>query len=461
MTSAGHDLIAILDVGKTNTKLSLVDASNSEPTYVAQKGNAPVTALSMRQLDIAGIEHWLLGQLHDFPEKRRITAIVPVAHGAACVLVDHDGQVIAAPDYEDSCFCETASEYARERSPFSETFSPRLPHGLNLGAQLHFLETRHQRVFDRAEWILPLPQYWAYRLSGVASCEVSSLGTHTDLWQPVRGAYSSLVTRRKWEKRFAPLRPATDILGPLQDDIVYATCLASTCKVYCGVHDSNASWLAHLKEVRRGADLTVISSGTWTIAMKSGGDLARLQETRDMLANVDVFGSPVATARFMGGREFEMIAGATPGTATIADLERVIAVGAMALPSFTESGGPFPGRVGRIIDGLGLSAGERTALAGLYVALVTDVLLELLGPSEYIVIDGPFAANPLYVCILKALRPRSYVSVSNLVSDTSAGALALVLGDAMPARSTANLSVEAPPVKGLVEYRDAWRICIA
>lgn len=203
--------------------------------------------------------------------------------------------------------------------------------------------------------------------------------------------------------------------------------------------------------------MTVISSGTWTIAMKSGGDLTRLREDRDMLANVDVFGSPVATARFMGGREFELVAGLVPVAPTITDVNRLVAAGTMALPSFAEVGGPFQHRIGNIIGDWGLSLGERAALASVYIALVTDVLLDLLGDSDTIVVDGPFAKNAIYVGILKALRPHSTVSTSELISGAAGGALALVLGDTMPARTVPDHTVEALPVAGLVEYRNVWR----
>jgi sugar (pentulose or hexulose) kinase len=459
VTRALHDLIAVLDVGKTNAKLSLVDAATGSQAHIVQRANAPTDSLSMRQLDVAGIEHWFLEQLRDCPERKRITALVPVAHGAACVLVDERGQVLATPDYEDTCFRKTASEYDRERDPFTETLSPRLPDGLNLGAQLYFLETRHPQVFARAARIFPLPQYWAWRFSGVAASEVSSLGAHSDLWCPVHNEFSPLARRRGWDKLFPPLRPATAMLGLIDERIAALTGLSADCQVFCGVHDSNASWLAHLCEVRRGAALTVISSGTWIIAMTSSGDLARLREDRDMLANVDVFSSPVATARFMGGREYAAIAGPENATPSIADLQRVMAAGSMALPAFAEAGGPFPGRVGRIV-GVGsseLAPGERAALASAYVALVTDVLLDLLGESDTIVIDGPFAGNPLYAGILKTLRPGASISISNLASGAAAGALALVLGKSTPTAPAADRPVAALPVEGLIKYRDEWR----
>ena len=75
----------------------------------------------------------------------------------------------------------------------------------------------------------------------------------------------------------------------------------------CGIHDSNASYLRFLMDREREA-FTVVSSGTWTIVMANRGDLRRLREDRDMLANVNAFGAPIATARYMGGREYEAIA---------------------------------------------------------------------------------------------------------------------------------------------------------
>ena len=47
------------------------------------------------------------------------------------------------------------------------------------------------------------------------------------------------------------------------------------------------------------------------------GGTARLDPKADMLANVDVCGVPVPTARFMGGREFSVLAGDAPAPRTV------------------------------------------------------------------------------------------------------------------------------------------------
>lgn len=453
-----QDLIAVFDVGKTNTKLNLIRAADGEMLRSVQRTNQPVRDLGINQLDLAGMERWLLESLRGLPEKQRITAIVPVGHGAACALLDATGKLLAAPDYEDPCFRESAADYDSERDAYSETRSPRLPDGQNLGAQLFFLETFRPEVFGRVAHIQLLPQYWAWRLCGVMAAEVSSLGAHSDLWQPLRGEFSRLARRRGWSKLFPPLRVAGDLLGPLRQDIAAFTGLTETCQVACGLHDSNASWLWHLSKVRAGADLTVISSGTWVIAMKSRADLERLRETRDMLANVDVFGAPVATARFMGGREYAAImAGRSMTTPTAEDLRRVVAQGAMALPAFAEAGGPFHGRAGRMVVAEGLADGAWAALATAYVALVTDVILELLGDSDNIVVDGPLAQNPLFAPLLKTLRPDASVFVSSIASGASAGALVLIRGGATAAADSAERPVAPLEIEGLTAYRAAWR----
>ena len=72
--------------------------------------------------------------------------------------------------------------------------------------------------------------------------------------------------------------------------------------IICGAHNSNASLLPRIS-CRRREPFTVISTGTWVIIMAVGGT-ARLDPEADMLANVDVHGRTVPTARFMGGREY-------------------------------------------------------------------------------------------------------------------------------------------------------------
>lgn len=454
------DLIAVVDVGKTNAKLLLLDAFSGAIVWSTQRANEESAAASIRQLDVRGIEAWLMRALAEFPGKDRIRRLVPVAHGAAAVLVDPAGAVLLAPDYEDPAFERRRLEYERERDGFESTFSPRLPLGLNLGAQLHFLQAEHGDLFARASAILLLPQFLAWRFSGVMASEVTSLGCHTDLWRPRDRCFSAIAMRRGWAGLLPPLRGAGDVLGHIRPELALALGLQPACEVLCGIHDSNASYLVHLCRNEPGRPFAVVSSGTWTIVMASQVDLGALREERDMLANVDAFGSPVGTARFMGGREYHAIAGdaGLAATPTEEALREVVRSRAMALPAFADAGGPFRGQQGRLVLAEGLDAAARAALATLYCSVVTDLMLDLLAASGDLVIDGPLAGNPLHGPIVAALRPASTVWLSDSVAGSAQGAFALATGMSPGAMKGGAQRHAAPlALEGLLDYRTEWR----
>lgn len=444
-------LIAVFDVGKTNAKVALVDPALGKEIWCERRPNEVITGVATRELDVVGIETWLLETLRSAPERERISVIVPIAHGAAAVLVDHAGEVLAAPDYEDPCFDEVAREYASLRDAFDLTFSPNLPQGLNLGRQLYFLQRRQPGLFERAAHILLYPQYWSWRLSGVMAAEVTSLGTHTDLWRPHDQVYSMLARKQGWARLMPTLHRATDRLGPIKPSIAAATGLSGDCAVSCGIHDSNASYLRFLIDREREA-FTVVSSGTWTIVMANRCDLRRLREDRDMLANVNMFGAPVATARYMGGREYEAIAqgGAEP---TVDALIQVMASGAMALPSFA-SAGPYSGRAGSLEGVEGLDAPQRAALATLYSALMTAQLIASLGTAGEIFIDGPLARNPLFAGLLGACVAAG--TVRRYPEGGGTRVAAYLAGLPSPAPGMLQ-NVSPLRIPGLLEYQANWR----
>lgn len=450
--SSTAPLIAVLDVGKTNAKLSLVDPRTALEVWNVRRANRVIATPHGSELDVPGLEQWLLEALRSAPNRERIACIVPVAHGAAAVLIDAHGDLLAAPDYEDSRFSSVNEQYARARDAFSDTFSPNLPLGLNLGRQLFFLQRSHPELFARAAHVLLYPQYWAWRLSGVLASEVTSLGCHTDLWRPREGTYSELARRNGWTALLPAQRAAGERIGIIRPQIAAAAGLDPRCAIACGIHDSNASYLKFLIGRER-TPFTVISSGTWTVVMTNGGDLARLREERDMLANVDAFGSPVPTARYMGGREYEAIA-QTDEPPTIAGLSEVLRANAMALPAFAAAG-PFSGRLGTLQRVETLSGSGRSALATLYSALMADLLVESLGAQGEILIDGPLASNPLFGALLAAFTSCGPVELHHA---TTGGARAAVHLAGFAVQETEPLHPAEPlELEGLHAYRSAWR----
>jgi len=244
---------------------------------------------------------------------------------------------------------------------------------------------------------------------------------------------------------------ASEPLGKIRASFDAATGLPENCAVSCGIHDSNASYLRFLMDREREA-FTVVSSGTWTIVMANRGDLRRLREERDMLANVNIFSAPIATARYMGGREYEIIAQGSDEP-TIDALIEVLSRGAMVLPSFA-SAGPYSGRRGTIEGAEDLTGPQRAALATLYSALMTAQLLDLLGTAGEIFIDGPLARNPLFGGLLGACVP---VGTVRTYPEGGGTRVAAHLAGVPSPQAGALRNVTPLRIPGLLEYQANWR----
>jgi sugar (pentulose or hexulose) kinase len=407
--------------------------------------------------DIAHTWRFLCDALAELRRQAEIDAISITAHGSAGAFLsgtaDGDGLALPILDYEFAGPDELAEEYDAARPPFSETLSPRLPGGLNLGAQIFWQERRFPGAFAAARCYVNYPQYWAWRLSGAAATEMCSMGAHSDMWNPRELAWSSLVERCGWQAKMAPLRSAFDRLGPVRPDIARRLGLHPDTPVLCGIHDSSASLLPHLKE--RAPPFTVVSTGTWVILFAVGGDIGRLDPERDTLANVSAFGEPVACARFMGGREFERLTAGQAVQPAPADLDKVLNAQAMALPSFAPGVGPYAKAKGSwTVDPESLSPGERSAAASLYLALVTAESMTAAGSAGPTIVEGPFAANAHFCAALSFAVARPVLAFPG-GAGTTLGATVLATGE-LPRRSVP-APVEPLRHSALSAYVAAWR----
>jgi sugar (pentulose or hexulose) kinase len=448
------ETIAVLDIGKTNAKVALFKEGRllwekSSPSKILAGPPYP-------HEDVETAWAFALAALREAGAAHKIDAIVPTAHGAAGALINDDGLAAPVMDYEFAGPEEIEPEYSKLRPSFSETLSPQVPAGLNLGRQVAYQKWRCPELFAKAKHFVPLPQYWAWRLCGVAASEVTSYGSHTDLWAPREGHVSSLVGALGLTDLVPPLRNAYDRLGPITPEVAAATGLPPDLGVYCGIHDSNASLLAYL--VSRQAPFTVLSTGTWVIIMSVGLSLDKLDPRDDTLANVDALGRPIATGRFMGGREYGVLAPGG-GSPTLATLEKVIASGATALPCFSGQGGPFATVKGKILGEV--SPEDRNGLATLYCVLMSDLMLTRMGADVGdLIVDGNFAKNTAFCQTLGALRPKQSVFAAEDSSGTARGAA--MLAHWPPSYSLSSpTQIPAASVAGLEAYRAAWTEAIA
>jgi sugar (pentulose or hexulose) kinase len=443
--------IAVFDLGKTNSKLfvlsadgKVIDEARTRPVW-RQEG-------ALKVLDDAALFAWMKNELVRVVSTHGVDRITFSGHGCTFALVAGNGLVHPILDYEQEPPADIARSIDALTPDFGETFSPPLPLGFNYGRHLLWLNARDPALLDKTDAILAYPQFWSWKFSGHKVSEVSYLGCHSHLWAPLADDFSSLVGRMGWRGKMPDFARAGSAIGthPMSLDDGRSVEVA----VHNGVHDSNAA--LYFYRSLGFSDFTLVSTGTWVIVFNPASPLERLDSARDMLANVTVDRQPVATIRFMGGREYDVASNGWARPVSPESVAAVIAKRAFALPSFA-AGGPMQGHAGQF-SGPTVDGEERAAVALLYVALMTDLSLDLIGSKNTIVIDGGLVKTGLYSAILAALRPGQTVHTSANAEGSAFGAAALVF-DAIGSNPFVNDCTVAEPatVGDLNAYRQAWR----
>ena len=281
----------VLDIGKTNVKLTFVDSFNNKTIKFFKTKQKNIYRHGIKILNSNSIFEWALKKITYIGRKHNLDKFVCTAHGTSIALISYDDkELLACTDYEYK-FDKLFNNYKKIAPKFSESFSPFLENGLNIGQQIYYLYKRKQKLIKETKYILNYPQYVVWKLTSSFSSEISYVGCHTHLWDFKRNKLSSFVKKIKLEKKFPQIRKAWDTIGRKQIG-------ESNLKIINGIHDSNASYLYFKNSDIK--NFTLVSTGTWYIIFNQKTPLKNLNPSLDMLANIDVFGKPVPTMRFMG-----------------------------------------------------------------------------------------------------------------------------------------------------------------
>jgi len=448
--------IAVIDIGKTNAKLVLVHRGTLEEIAVVKRPNTVIDRPPWPHFDVDDLWEFLLEGLAAFHISHGIDVISVTTHGACAALIANDGG-LAAPilDYEHDGPDSLSDSYNALRPAFSETGSPRLSVGLNLGAQLHWQFATDPTLLDRTQAIVTYPQYWGYRLTGQQTCDMSSLGCHTDLWNPFEAQVSTLVEQLGIADKLAPARKSTDSLGTLLPEIADRTGLSRTTLVMCGIHDSNASLFPYV--LGRTGPFSVVSTGTWVIAMTVGGSGNTLDPERDALINVSAMGDPIPSARFMGGREYEILLQGNAAAFDRGNIQEVAQNGPILRPAVVSDSGPFRGRTHSWIGTEpALGSPQRSVAVGFYLAMMTSECLSVTAHKGPIVVEGPFAGNESF-CAMLAAATGCLVETANGVTGTSKGAALLADAQQGFANDPAVNRFAPDSDRTLIDYAERWR----
>ncbi len=451
--------IAVVDVGYTNTKIALF-TPDGQLVEERKSASRHVEGPPYRHIDPEPMVALCRSALPELDRILPVDAIVPSAHGAALACIDSSG-ALALPvmDYTAEPPADIVARYREIMPGFDEAFCPLLPMALTHGLQLYWQEQAWPANFARISAIMPWIQYVAFRLSGVAVTEISSMSCQTHLMDVRNQDLSSMVKARGWAPLFPCRVNAWDAIGGLKSEF-RGSSFRGAGRVLGGVHDSTANFMRY---VCAGLDsFSLVSTGTWSISFDPSTSVDVLDPDRDTNTNTDVLGRTVCCSRFFGGKEFEAVAAGAPAeAASLAKVSALVAAGTRALPSFTPTTGSVPHSEskGRIEGPVPADDEARASLAALYCAQMVSEQLDAIASRGQVIVDGPFSQNDVLMRVLAQLRAGQKVFASDLRDGTTAGAatLALIDGGRLPKIALSLQPVAPAGIQGLETYYQNWK----
>lgn len=448
------NVIAILDIGKTNKKLFLFDehykiVKEQSTTFdpVNDEDGEPCENLSQ-------LTEWVfqsLAGLSDLPGLN-IRAINFSAYGASFVHVGKDGRPVCPlynylkpfPDDLKKQFYDT---YGGEVTFSMLTASPVLG-SLNSGMQLYRLKQQQPELFAQIRFSLHLPQYLSFLLTRGAYSDITSIGCHTNLWNFSQSHYHEWVYREGIIDKLAPILPSTSALPvavapPVRGDAAipafpappFPTRLPAIPVAGVGLHDSSAAIIPYLESFRD--PFILISTGTWCISMNpfNNAPLTAAELQKDCLCYMSYQGAPVKASRLFAGYEheqqvkrianhFHKSVGYCP---TIEfDAEIVAALRSVA----DGDSDPAVEIVGPSVFGR-RSLGDFDSIEVAYHRLIMDIMLQQVASTRLVLegtevrrifVDGGFGRNQVYMHLLARAFPEIEVFAASIPQATAMGA---------------------------------------
>ena len=303
-TKNSRNNIAVLDIGKTHAKVILFDAIELKELAIFQSNNNILEDSLYPHFNVELLKSFIISSLGELAKKFPVDSIFTSTHGACMALMSKGELALPILDYEFHGPNQLKGEYDEKRPAFSQTGTPRMDAGLNLGAQIYWQNKFFSDDFAKVDQILFWPQFWSYWLSGIAASEISYASSHSDLWDIKKKKFIDLNTYGIDSKvKYPPLRSAAAILGPLRKDLAHKTGLPENIPIYCGAHDSSLALVS--ASINQPLPCTILSTGTWVTLFALGSNKTDIREQPGLMISCDCFGSLVPNFRFPAGKIYE------------------------------------------------------------------------------------------------------------------------------------------------------------
>ncbi len=491
--------LAVLDIGKTNKKITVFDTKLKLRDKVAHNFDTRIVdGVELEPLD--DVREWMIEQLAKLSVQYEIQAIAISTHGAAVVTIDEDGQiacpVVSYTHEVDESLHDRFFQAAGNRDELQQrTATVEIRPLINPAKLLFFTRERWPDEWARVRTVLFLPQYFAYVLTGNVECDFTYVGCHSYLWDFGTWDWSDVTTQIGIEHALPGTPgPSWKSAGTVSPEISEQCALGPNVPVTVGIHDSNASLLPYLVS-RTDSRFVLNSTGTWCVAMHPDTAVEFQAEEigKSVFFNISAYGDPVKTSILAGGLEFESYSTVIKELHSASDFpkfdqtlyQRVISQRRyFIIPGILRGAGQFPDSRPRVVDGgreylyediingsvvppLFQDLPAAFATLNLSIAFQSKIALERVGlkAGMDIFTEGGFRYNGDYNTLLATFFPENNVYLSDLEEATSFGAaltgLAMV-EQTEPKAFADRVEIATYPVKavsfdGLAAYESAFR----
>ncbi len=436
--------IAVFDIGKTNKKFIIFDQNYEIIFEKGLKFDEKEDEDGFPCDDMERLERWIPETIEKFSQSNSydIQAVNFSAYGASLVhLNEQDKRTTTFYNYLKPLPGDVSEEfyhkYGGEKLPLV-TESPVLGM-LNAGLQLYWLKKKKGDLFEKIKSTLNFPEYCSFLLTGKKFAQMTSLGSHTSMWDFTTNDYHSWLKSEDVLKLMPPMRPT--------DHVEKITSGNGSIMVGVGMHDSSAALIPYLKILK--SKFVLISSGTWNISMNPFNESPLTPEElkKDCLSYISYEGKKVKSSRvFLGNeheywvRKLEKHFHKSPGYHKRIKFDPVIMNDLLIktdekkifLPQTMKGTGPLPGDFSQQKIDLNVFDNYDQAYHQLILDLtyIQKLSLELILEKETkdIVVSGGFTSNEVFLNILAGFFPDYNIFSTKLSRASSLGA-AMVLHD--------------------------------
>uniref|UniRef100_UPI0038674027 FGGY family carbohydrate kinase n=1 Tax=Polaribacter sp. Asnod1-A03 TaxID=3160581 RepID=UPI0038674027 len=256
------NVIAVIDIGKTNKKIFLFDENFEVCFRNSTKFKEVLDEDGFPCDDLDTITKWIFEEIKKVQNNSsyNLKAINFSTHGASLIYLDKEGNRIAPLyNYLKPLDIDDFKDFYQLNGGVEEfsraTASP--AYGmLNTGLQMLWMQKDKPETWARVHSILHYPQYLSYLFTQKVTADFTSIGAHTATWN------FDTMDYHPWLKN-----TGINLPEPVNGEKAILTDVnGQQVAVGSGLHDSSSSIIPIL-EKEKDNKFILLSTGTWIITM--------------------------------------------------------------------------------------------------------------------------------------------------------------------------------------------------